>query len=65
VLGLFERSHMEYDYDRPNDTAGEPSLAQMTDKAIDLLAGNPEGYLLMIEGGPSTMPATRATRSAR
>jgi alkaline phosphatase len=51
VLGLFEMSHMEYDYDRPKDTAGEPSLAQMAEKAIDILARNPEGYVLMIEGG--------------
>ena len=51
VLGLFERSHMEYEHDRPQDTAGEPSLSQMTEKAIDLLSGNPEGFLLMIEGG--------------
>ena len=51
VLGLFEMSHMEYDYDRPKDKAGEPSLAQMADKAIDILARNPEGYVLLIEGG--------------
>ncbi|HLT02388.1 MAG TPA: alkaline phosphatase, partial [Geminicoccaceae bacterium] len=51
LLGLFERSHMEYDYDRPNDTAGEPSLAQMVDKAIDILSKNPEGYVLLVEGG--------------
>jgi alkaline phosphatase len=51
LLGLFERSHMEYDHDRPSDTAGEPSLAEMADKAIDILAKNPEGYVLLIEGG--------------
>ena len=51
LLGLFERSHMEYEHDRPKDTAGEPSLAEMTDKAIDILAKNPEGFLLLIEGG--------------
>jgi alkaline phosphatase len=51
LLGLFERSHMEYDHDRPTDTAGEPSLAEMTDKAIDVLAKNPEGYVLLVEGG--------------
>ena len=51
LLGLFERSHMEYDHDRPEDTAGEPSLAEMTEKTIDILARNPEGFLLMIEGG--------------
>jgi alkaline phosphatase len=51
VLGLFERSHMEYDFDRAKDKAGEPSLAEMTEKTIDILAQNPEGYVLMIEGG--------------
>ena len=51
LLGLFERSHMEYEHDRPSDKAGEPSLAQMTEKAIDILSQNPEGFLLMIEGG--------------
>jgi alkaline phosphatase len=38
VLGLFERSHMEYEYDRKNDTGGEPSLSDMTRKAIRLLS---------------------------
>ena len=42
---------MEYEYDREKDKAGEPSLAEMTDKAIDILSKNPEGFLLMIEGG--------------
>jgi alkaline phosphatase len=42
---------MEYDHDRPKDKAGEPSLAEMADKAIDILAKNPEGYVLLIEGG--------------
>jgi alkaline phosphatase len=51
LLGLFEMSHMQYDHDRPNDTAGEPSLAEMADKAIDILAKNPEGFVLLIEGG--------------
>jgi alkaline phosphatase len=51
LLGLFERSHMEYDHDRPNDTAGEPSLAEMTEKAIDILSENPEGFVLLVEGG--------------
>ena len=44
-------SHMEYDHDRPKDKAGEPSLAEMAEKAIDILSKNPEGYVLLIEGG--------------
>ncbi len=51
VLGLFERSHMEYEADRPNDTGKEPSLAQMTDKAIRILEKNPKGFYLQVEAG--------------
>ncbi len=51
LLGLFERSHMEYEADRARDAGGEPSLAEMTAKAIDILARNPRGYFLMVEGG--------------
>ena len=51
VLGLFERSHMEYEADRLNDTAGEPSLAEMTEKAIQVLQKNNKGFYLQVEGG--------------
>ncbi len=53
LLGLFERSHMEYEQDRPGDAGKEPSLAEMTSKAIDVLrAGNRDrGFFLMVEGG--------------
>ncbi|MBI3801770.1 MAG: alkaline phosphatase [Deltaproteobacteria bacterium] len=51
LLGLFERSHMKYEVDRATDTGGEPSLAEMTGKAIDILAKNKKGFFLMVEGG--------------
>ncbi len=51
VLGLFEPGHMKFETDRKRDPAGEPSLAEMTDFAIDLLAGRRRGYFLMVEGG--------------
>src|SRR5215813_2549009 len=51
LLGLFERSHMEYETDRATDTGGEPSLSEMTGKAIDILAKNKKGFFLMVEGG--------------
>jgi len=51
VLGLFEPSHMNYEHDRPDDVAGEPSLAEMTAKSLELLADGPSGFLLMVEGG--------------
>lgn len=51
ILGLFEPSHMQYEADRAADTAGEPSLAEMTSKAIDILSRDRDGYVLVIEGG--------------
>ena len=51
LLGLFNSSHMEYEADRADDTAGEPSLTQMTTKSIDILKKNEQGYLLIVESG--------------
>jgi alkaline phosphatase len=51
LLGLFELSHVKYEADRANDTAGEPSLAEMTRKSIQMLQKNPKGFYLMVEGG--------------
>ena len=51
LLGLFEPSHVKYEADRANGTAGEPSLAEMTRKSIQMLQNNPQGFYLMVEGG--------------
>jgi len=51
VLGLFNESHMQYEADRGNDIAGEPSLSEMTSKAIDVLDNNSKGFFLMVESG--------------
>ena len=51
LFGLFERSHMQYEADRAKDKGGEPSLAEMTAKAIDMLERNQNGYVLMVEAG--------------
>lgn len=51
LLGLFEPEHLRYEHERAADPAGEPSLAEMTRSAIDLLKRNPNGYFLMVEGG--------------
>ncbi len=51
VFGLFNESHMQYEADRANDIAGEPSLSEMTGKAIDVLAKDNDGFFLMVESG--------------
>ncbi|ALO35653.1 alkaline phosphatase [Colwellia sp. MT41] len=51
VLGLFNESHMHYEADRKNDIAGEPSLTEMTRKAIDILDNNDQGFFLVVESG--------------
>ena len=54
VWALFNRDNMQYEIDR-DDT--EPSLTEMTKKAIELLSKNPKGFFLMIEGSKVDMAA--------
>ncbi|HEU4845100.1 MAG TPA: alkaline phosphatase [Burkholderiaceae bacterium] len=56
-IGLFSsKSHLEYELDRTatpplGEGANQPSLAEMTTKAMDILSQNAGGYFLMVEGG--------------
>ncbi|XP_022104179.1 alkaline phosphatase-like [Acanthaster planci] len=47
LLGLFETSHMQYEAERTD----EPSIAEMTEKAIRILQKDKDGFFLMVEGG--------------
>ena len=51
LLGLFEPSHMQFEADRTASGSNEPSLAEMTTKAIAMLSKNQKGYVLMVEAG--------------
>lgn len=55
VMGLFDASHMKYEFDRHTDQGGEPSLVEMTKKSIELLSHaaskDDTGYMLVIESG--------------
>ena len=51
LLGLFNLDHMNYELDRKKNSVDEPSLADMTEKAIRVLQKNGKGYFLMVEGG--------------
>ncbi len=50
ILGLFSYDHMSYELDRVENRLQEPSLAEMTNKAIEILETNPNGYFLFVEG---------------
>ncbi|MBC3812548.1 alkaline phosphatase [Undibacterium aquatile] len=56
-IGLYSsKSHLEYELDRTatpsvGEGANQPSLAEMTTKAMDILSQNSNGYFLMVEGG--------------
>jgi alkaline phosphatase len=49
ILGLFNQGNMSFEIDRKDTT--EPSLAEMTAKAIGVLSKNEQGFFLMVEGG--------------
>lgn len=53
VLGLFENDHCRYNLDIVAEALGhlEPSLAEMTGKAIDMLSSHEQGFFLFVEGG--------------
>jgi len=53
ALGVFSSGHVPYEIDRLNQadiTAKVPSLGEMTKKAIALLKGSSDGFILQVEG---------------
>ncbi len=50
VFAAFTASHTPYELDRMQNNA-TPSLAEMTEKGIELLSQNEDGFFMMIEGG--------------
>ncbi|MEG1160303.1 MAG: alkaline phosphatase, partial [Acidaminococcaceae bacterium] len=50
VYGLFAPYTMEFDIDRLRFAPEQPSLSEMTDKSIEILSQNKEGFFLMVEG---------------
>ena len=48
--GLFASSHMAPDIDRTELVPEEPSLSEMTGKALELLSQDKDGFFLLVEG---------------
>ena len=46
-LGLFEPKDCRYELER--DPSMDPSLTEMTEKAIKILSKNPKGFYLFVE----------------
>lgn len=52
LLGLFtEDSHLDYHIDRQRTGGTQPGLVEMTEKALELLSANEDGFFLMVEAG--------------
>ncbi|XP_049865265.1 membrane-bound alkaline phosphatase-like [Pectinophora gossypiella] len=49
LLGLFEADHLQYNLQA--DKVTEPTLAELTEVAINSLSRNEKGYFLFVEGG--------------
>jgi alkaline phosphatase len=49
VFGIFAMSHMEAEIDRQDRAPEQPTLEEMTRKAIEILSKNPCGFFLMVE----------------
>jgi len=49
ILGLFNNGNMLFEIDRKGSQ--EPSLAEMTAKALEVLSRNKDGFFLMVEAG--------------
>jgi alkaline phosphatase len=50
IWGAFAYDAMAYDFDRPHLRPEEPTLAEMTKKAIDVLSKDKDGFFLFVEG---------------
>ncbi|CAF3711944.1 unnamed protein product [Rotaria sp. Silwood1] len=51
LLGLFEPSHMRYEFNRSQSNDDEPSLSRMTEFAIEHFLKSNKGFFLLIESG--------------
>ncbi len=50
LFGLFADDALAYEFDREENRPSEPSLVEMTSKAISVLSKDKDGFFLMVEG---------------
>ena len=50
IWGAFAEADLKYEVDRISTKSEEPTLAEMTEKALEILSKDNDGFFLMIEG---------------
>lgn len=48
ILGIFANGHLKMEHERSKEPSGMPSLAEMTEKALQVLKKNSNGYILVV-----------------
>jgi len=51
ILGAFADDHLPYEIDRRFQGVESPRLADMVRRGLDVLAGNPRGFVVQVEAG--------------
>jgi len=63
VIGLFKEGNLSTPYPE-DETGAEPTLEQMTVKAIEMLSANSKGFVLMVEGSKIDKVARKMMKHA-
>jgi len=51
VLGIFGQESLSYEFDRKDKPSPDPHLSDLVTKSLDLIGSDPDGFVLMVEGG--------------
>ncbi|XP_047482851.1 alkaline phosphatase-like [Penaeus chinensis] len=51
LFALFSNGHMPYEHEKKSLGLDVPTLAEMTEKAIEILSSQDNGFFLLVEGG--------------
>ncbi|MGL5378754.1 alkaline phosphatase [Clostridium sp.] len=64
LWGAFAKADLDYDIDREESGNNQPSLSEMTNKAVEVLSKDEDGFMLMVEGSKVDWAAHANTPSA-
>lgn len=64
LWGAFAKADLDYDIDREESGNNQPSLSEMTNKAVEVLSKDEDGFMLMVEGSKVDWAAHENSPSA-